>query len=165
VIRTHVSIEETIPVLIEKDQNARDDSQAMGKPRGLWYEVDGDWRRWARREMPHWLSGRFLHRLEIDPKVKLLEIRTEKALREFDREYPAPLGPWDRRESSRFSTAVDWPAVAEAYDGIEIAPYVWPARLELLWYYGWDCASGCLWRPRESRLVKIRRLPGEVKAD
>lgn len=28
-----------------------------------------------------------------------------------------------------------------------ITPYCWPARMDpdLIWYYGWDCASGCIW--------------------
>ena len=42
---------------------------------------------------------------------------------------------------------IDWHAVAQAYAGIEIAPYCWSLRFEyeFLWYYGWDCASGCVW--------------------
>jgi len=35
--------------------------------------------------------------------------------------------------------------VSKEYDGIEIAPYQWDARLSLIWYYGWDVASGCIW--------------------
>ena len=44
---------------------------------------------------------------------------------------------------------IDWPKVAERYDGIIIAPYQWSRRLDgPMWYYGWDCASGCVWRAR-----------------
>jgi len=49
---------------------------------------------------------------------------------------------------------IDWEAVAKRYTGIEIEPYNWERRnsgpnnnysMSMLWYYGWDCASGCVW--------------------
>jgi hypothetical protein len=43
---------------------------------------------------------------------------------------------------------IDWARVAEEYQGIIIAPYCWQRRLDgpaHSWYYGWDCASGCIW--------------------
>ena len=42
---------------------------------------------------------------------------------------------------------IDWAEVASKYDGIIISPYQWSLRLdmEMMWYYGWDCASGCIW--------------------
>ena len=27
----------------------------------------------------------------------------------------------------------------------EINPYIYKARYEYMFYYGWDCASGCVW--------------------
>lgn len=45
---------------------------------------------------------------------------------------------------------LDWAAIGKLYDGIIIAPYLWERRLNggAMWYYGWDCASGCIWNPR-----------------
>ena len=42
---------------------------------------------------------------------------------------------------------IDWPTIAVHYAGVVIAPYNWEHRLSLdsFWYYGWDCASGCIW--------------------
>jgi hypothetical protein len=41
---------------------------------------------------------------------------------------------------------VSWIAVAEQWQGIIIAPYLWERRLgDPSWYYTWDCASGCIW--------------------
>lgn len=41
---------------------------------------------------------------------------------------------------------INWPMVADRYQGIVIAPYLWSRRMDGgLWYYGWDCASGCIW--------------------
>jgi hypothetical protein len=42
-------------------------------------------------------------------------------------------------------TQINWKKVSNSYGGIEISPYMWPARRELDWYYGWDVASGCVW--------------------
>lgn len=41
---------------------------------------------------------------------------------------------------------LDWRRIAEAHDGIVIAPYQFSRRLTR-WYCGWNCASGCIWRP------------------
>ena len=48
----------------------------------------------------------------------------------------------------------DWKLIAQEFDGIEIAPYQWEIRMDynFFWYYGWDCASGCLWRPKNLTL-------------
>lgn len=45
--------------------------------------------------------------------------------------------------------SIDWPTVAKLYAGIEISPYQYNYRLKsgFIWYYGWDVASGCIWRP------------------
>jgi len=42
--------------------------------------------------------------------------------------------------------AIRWDDVAKKYSGIEINPYIWKARYEFDWYYGWDVASGCIWK-------------------
>ncbi len=46
-----------------------------------------------------------------------------------------------------FAGYIDWIKVAKQYAGLIIAPYQWGYRLEpgTHWYYGWDCASGCIW--------------------
>ena len=42
---------------------------------------------------------------------------------------------------------INWQVVANEYGGIEISPYMWPARNDrrTWWYYSWDVASGCIW--------------------
>ena len=40
---------------------------------------------------------------------------------------------------------MNYAKVAENYGGIEVTPYIWEKRLDSMWYYGWDCASGCVW--------------------
>jgi len=38
-----------------------------------------------------------------------------------------------------------WGDLKQKYDGLIIAPYQWERRLDLMWYYSWDCASGVIW--------------------
>ncbi len=54
------------------------------------------------------------------------------------------------------SKAVDWTRIASEYQGIIIAPYVWECRLNdsCNWYYGWDCASGCIWDAAAVALIE-----------
>jgi hypothetical protein len=145
VIRTHVAKTETPIHLVAKPQEAG----STYKPVGFWYEVDGDWRRWATSEMPHWIEGHWLHVVEL-AEERLLTIQSAAQLDDFDREfrhrefvsgYSERYGPMHK--------GIRWSAVAERWGGIEIAPYLWERRLGgPSSYYGWDCASGVIWRPR-----------------
>ena len=42
---------------------------------------------------------------------------------------------------------INWSRVYEDYQGIVICPYQDKNRMEHLWYYSWDHASGCIWNP------------------
>lgn len=141
-------------------QRASDDPVAPpGKPRGLWYGVDTAWLDWCRSEMPEWV-GRYTYALTVRPE-RLLTLRTVDDLFAFTGRFHQP-PPWaadlvGRNLVSRMF--IDWRAVAAQWDGIEIAPYLWPARLDpaTSWYYGWDCASGCIWRA--AAVLDFRRVP------
>lgn len=116
------------------------------KPRGLWYGVGEAWLEWCRSEMPSWVHGH-TYEIALRPRAKVLKLRTVKAVREFHDEY-APKSRW---------SWPDWARLAKRYDGIEIAPYQWRLRLGWqTWYYGWDCASGCIWHPRA--VAEIREV-------
>ena len=46
------------------------------------------------------------------------------------------------------SYRINWQPLTEQYAGIIISPYQWKRRLDGRasdWYYGWDCASACIW--------------------
>lgn len=124
-----------------------------GKPSGLWVSVKGeyDWPWWCRAEDfdPEGLAVRQIVRLAEDANVVL--IKGENQLLAFDAEYGVE---W--RLTPDFALhRIDWQRVAKDCDGIIIAPYVWSCRLPMTWggarkrvsdwYYGWDCASGCIW--------------------
>ena len=117
------------------------------KPRGLWVSVKGedDWPSWCQSEMPHWMSSRARTRITLAADADILLLTGEGDIDRFTIQYGEPI------DRGAFTThCIAWDAVAEAYDGIIIAPYVWSRRLHLPtnWYNTWDCASGCIWRSR-----------------
>lgn len=57
--------------------------------------------------------------------------------------------------------------IGARYDGIVITPYVWSMRLDrsAFWYYGWDCASGCIWNASAvAELVPLPVVPTSATA-
>jgi hypothetical protein len=113
------------------------------KPKGLWVSVDGedDWQQWCNSEMPDWMEGVQRYRVQLTEKHGLLILTSGAALQDFTLRY-------GREREDRFrDTYIDWPTVASEYSGLIIAPYQWSCRMSEFtrWYYGWDCASGCIW--------------------
>lgn len=116
------------------------------KPTGLWVsdESNGDgWSSWCDAEgMMDWLHP-YAYDIALRDDANVLRIDSIHVLDRFHDEW--------KRENTYGSFDIAWPAVARAFDGILIAPYRWERRLDgpvSNWYYGWDCASGCIWHPR-----------------
>ena len=115
------------------------------KPNGLWLSVESDdeesfgWRDWCERE--NFGLPRLTHRTEVvlRPGANVLHLDEPGALIAFTRLYQRVV------HGISFCAPIDWVAVARDYSGLVIAPYQWTLRLDLHWYYGWDCASGCIW--------------------
>jgi len=125
-----------------------------GKPNGLWVSVADayGWAAWCKEN--NWRLLALEHRYEIvlHDDANVLWLRSENLLHSFTREFS--------REKHHELDRVDWQLVAQRFDGILIAPYIWQSRLRLLWYYGWDCASGCLWRARAvARVTPVAGWP------
>jgi hypothetical protein len=118
------------------------------KPHGLWLSVESDWRDWCEHNDFHLEA--LTHRTEVAlrPAVNVLRLATTSELRAFSRRYECM---WQGL------SLPDWVAVTRDYGGLIIAPYVLESRLELLWYYGWDCASGCIWDCSTLDVVTSRR--------
>lgn len=143
-IRTHVPRGPNPETVEPRDQ----DGKPHGKPRGFWYEVDGDWRRWMTDDgLVDWFEGAPILTVTLGQE-RMLNIRTAAELDAFAEQY-GELDRWYAERHLDHYMNVRWAEVAASYDGIEIAPYLWERRLSRQhWYYGWDCASGCIWRPR-----------------
>ena len=112
------------------------------KPRGLWVSAEtgneDGWKDWCESE--GWGVFRLgsYHETELTLKddSKVLTISSYNELMTFDRKFGINL---------RFRRYIDWPKLEKIYRGIIIAPYIWKAKMEIQWYYSWDCASGCFW--------------------
>ena len=124
--------------------------QELGpKPHGLWLsDDDGDpensWRSWCesggfRLEN---LRYRYVGSLRSDANVLIL--RSAYEIDAFTHEYGK--NP-ERLKGLDLQYYIDWPSFAQTYQGIVITPYCRSRRLDgnSSWYYGWDCASGCVW--------------------
>ena len=136
------------PRVVPKVRGRRQLKSDMGgfsKPEGFWVSVDGpcDWLEWTTSE--DFGRGAIRHRVELVRDAKVLFITNVVELDAFAKKY---------EKLYRFGTftdqGIDWKAVAKDYHGIIIAPYQWERRLSRYskWYYGWDCASGCIWNPK-----------------
>lgn len=114
------------------------------KPAGLWVSVDGedDWPYFCRAEEfgLDRLANHF--RVELESDANILMIETEGQLHNFTAEWRV-----DIPHAYPCVDTINWCSVAEQYQGIIIAPYQWGCRTnpKSVWYYGWDCASGCIW--------------------
>lgn len=115
------------------------------KPDGFWVSVGTSWLEWCHAESFGLERAAVVTRVVLAPDANVLRLDGARALDEFTKQFgmrptwqtSAPLGLRDH--------CIDWSAVAAAYDGIVIAPYCYQRRFDLMWYYGWDCASGVIW--------------------
>lgn len=114
---------------------------AWDKPKGLWLSVDGDddWPAWCAQTGIRDIARQHRFHVELADDADVLWLRGFHDLLTFTERFARPI--------TEMITGVAWDDVASEYAGIVITPYCWPARLEMrtLWYYGWDCASGCIW--------------------
>ena len=131
--------------LVAKKYNQKNDL----KPRGFWYSIDDEWKTWVQSEMPEWL-GEHEYLVDIGDS-NILFLDTPDKIINFHKEYRQPHDMVD------WHGMVDWNRVSQTYNGIEINPYQWSLRLELLWYYGWDVASGCIWN-LEKVTLKVKNI-------
>ena len=133
---------------VEQTADGRND-----KPTGLWFSVGDDedgWRAWCEDNMAEWIKDRIVTEVVLTPTAKMLRLTGAEQIDAFTAEYsvtPTWASGMGERGSLFERYAIDWRRVASEYQGIIIAPYVWSRRIDdaARWYYGWDCASGCLW--------------------
>ncbi len=129
--------------------SAEQTSGFSSKPQGLWVSVEGpdDWKAWCEAESfsPERLA--YEHDIELAEGANILRISTAREIDDFTSLYR--LGAY----------SADWTAVAQCYDGILIAPYIWERRMSSHcdWYHLWDCASGCIWNAHAVKGIRCLR--------
>ena len=107
-------------------------------------EGEDGWAAWCRAEDFGLDRLGHVHDVTLAQPDRLLWLEDAAGIDRFTAEYGVPWGP---SFLGLDQVWIDWTAVARDFDGLVIAPYVWSRRLHPAshWYYGWDCASGCIW--------------------
>lgn len=134
------------PVDFDRDRVYEQDLLSVsGKPDGLWVSVPGerDWPTYCREGGVYLHDLTHIHEVQLRPYPNILRLSSPLDVDLFHTVYSVPTALSFGR--GRDSWGVDWPRVASEYAGLVIAPYIYSRRLRYLWYYGWDCASGCIW--------------------
>lgn len=145
------------------------------KPNGLWFDVNMSWKRWCEAVQFRQEKLRYRHSVTLLDTSRLLFLRNAKDIDVFTREYARNLsGHIQPLQSSKdidafalqygsdlfgdilgqFTNYILWGEVAEKHSGIIIDPYSRARSKTYLWYYGWNCAGGCIWDTSVIRLGK-----------
>lgn len=130
------------PIVLDGRSYAQPRLSPYAKPSGFWISVAGDydWPAWCRSE-EFGLDGlTHRHAVSIAEGANLLWLRTPHDMQALEDTFGSSDG--DRTYPLM---QIDWRSVARCYDGVMIPTYQWSERLSRMWYYGWDCASGCVW--------------------
>jgi hypothetical protein len=116
------------------------------KPKGCWITDDSEdnWEQWCRAES--WGEETLAHKHQVIlNEEKILFLNSKEALDGFTRLYGVPqMMYYVDPKLFKDEPAIAWDAVANNHSGIIITPYIFERRFTD-WYYGWDCASGCIW--------------------
>lgn len=110
----------------------------FAKPIGFWVSVKNSWKEWCEKEGFHVDQLKRRSRIYLKEEHNLLVINNLKDFDKFCEKY---------KRTTELDDYVNWYYVKKDYKGILIFPYFWERRLSdtSMWYYGWDCASGCIW--------------------
>lgn len=119
----------------------RDEWQS--KPVGLWFSIGDEWKKWCEENYPKF-DCTYSHEVILKPNHNVLHLKTAEEITAFGLKYPLKTRDWDAEWDTY---QLDWHQIKKEYQGIIISPYQWSCRLSMksCWYYGWDCASGCIW--------------------
>jgi hypothetical protein len=149
------------------------------KPNGFWFDANGEWKRWCEAVQFRLGNFRYRHTVTILDTSRILFLKTARDIDAFTRKYGRNLsGHIQLLQSSKdvdvfarkygrdlfgeiqrqFSNYIMWDEVAGKHSGIVIFPYFRSRSLTYLWYYGWNCAGGCVWDTSVIRLGKPCRV-------
>lgn len=154
----HFSSEPFLGPVEPRTQEAQ--SGRFDKPWGLWISDEDEygWGAWCRESEFGDLTHATL--VTLADEANVLVITNAEEFLAFEKEFGfthyADMPRWPGRD--QHPDAIRWHEVAEKYDGILITPYQWDMRHSSMWYYTWDCASGCIWHPRAVARIEPIKL-------
>jgi hypothetical protein len=127
------------------------------KPDGFWVsdeDANVGWKGWCQDNDFALESLKYIHDVTLRDDSNVLILRSSEEVNDFTQEYRS------NEERDAFDESmIDWKRVASEHNGLIITPYLWESRYKPSWYYGWDCASGCIWGgDRAVESIILRRL-------
>lgn len=127
------------------------------KPDGFWYGFGEEWIEWTETAGQE-LKGEYIYEVDINGS-NILQIKDYSELTEFTKEYGS-----SKQIVPGVIFSMDWPRIEFKYDGIEINPYIYQARMDqkTLWYYSWDVASGCIWNLKKTNINLVGLLKNDI---
>lgn len=170
----HYSENEVTELKQDFHDGHREKIPTFGKPHGLWFSVedytdDQNWKTWCESEDFRLEHLKYKYRVGIRQNSDILLLSTPEEIVGFGLKY-AGNDPYDFRKTyaSPYKTPyiywIKWDEIMEKHDGIIIAPYQWSCRMpsQTMWYYGWDCASGCVWNMSAIEEFKLESISEAV---
>ncbi len=136
------------------------------KPNGLWFDVNGSWKQWCESIQFRLEKLQYRHSVTILDDSRVLYLKNARDIDRFTRRYgqnisgnieslqnPEEMDEFTRQYGrdlfkdivGQFSNYIMWEDVAEKHSGIVIHPFSRSRSRKYLWYYGWNCAGGCIW--------------------
>lgn len=138
--RFHMTDLSKIHLRGEFDNNS---TECFYKPHGLWYGIETSWIDWCLGNQPDWI-GKYIWELQVDEK-NIIRIDSISDFEKFEEEFTI--------KNDRIN--LNMPLLSSNYHGLEISQYFSSKRLSSFWYYGWDCASGCIWNTASILEMKL----------
>ncbi len=128
-----------------KEVEYREQDKDDFKPTGLWVsdEDDHGWRDWCLSENYHPEYLELAYEITLAEHHNVQIITTIEGIKLLTRIYST------ERFRPIANLSLDWLRMRKDWNGLIITPYQWELRLDpdCMWYYPWDCASGCIWNP------------------
>jgi len=134
------------------------------KPNGIWLSVVEEngrdsWKDYCERTN-HPLKP-YRTEVIISKEARILHLATAKEIDQITNRYGYFRECREHEKSNPDYTrsSIHWDQVAQQYAGIIITPYCEERHRLDLWYFTWDCASGCMWSKdaiKEMNPLKLR---------
>lgn len=153
------------------------------KPKGAWlsnkFKEKGNWT-WVNFVISENFNNK-VHPLKndiylvklIDDKEKILRLKTPLDMINFTLKY----GVLTQRSQQKLERMkkenyygeltddINWKKVQDdGYYGIDISPYIFEMREQLIWYFGWDCSSQCIWDYRGIKSITKLNTDEELRS-
>ncbi len=128
------------------------------KPKGVWYACGNEWLELVKKQVVK-REINYLYEIELNYE-KTLKIGNQEEFIAFEDKYGK------KKDPNSDDIYINWGKVRLEYGGIEICPHQKELSYDHWWYYSWDIASGCIWRPSAIQkdgvsLLAQKELKGE----